>query len=86
MPKTTIKVTSRYQMVIPKELRKQMQLQPGDELIASVENGILSLCIKPQSYTQYLLGYSSKTWQEQTAQIYQRVERNSWNIDPPNHS
>jgi AbrB family looped-hinge helix DNA binding protein len=53
---SAIKVTSKFQMVIPKALREQLNIQPGDELMGSVEGQSLVLFRRPESYTRHLFG------------------------------
>lgn len=51
-----LRVSSKFQVVIPKGLRDQLALQPGDELVGSVEGNALVLYRRPASYTQHLFG------------------------------
>lgn len=41
--KTTIKVSSKYQIVIPKWVREQMHLKPGTELTVVAFDGTMHL-------------------------------------------
>ena len=51
-----LKISSKFQVVIPKGLREQLELQPGDELVGSVEGNALVLYRRPSSYARYLFG------------------------------
>jgi AbrB family looped-hinge helix DNA binding protein len=53
---TQLKVSSKFQVVIPKGLREQLALQPGDELVGRVEGGALVLLRRPESYARHLFG------------------------------
>jgi AbrB family looped-hinge helix DNA binding protein len=53
---TPLKVSSKFQVVIPKGLREQLDLKPGDELVGSVEGGALVLLRRPASYAKHLFG------------------------------
>lgn len=51
-----MKISSKFQLVIPKALREQLDLQPGDELVGAVEGQALKLYRRPASYAQHLYG------------------------------
>ncbi|MDB5096973.1 MAG: Antidote-toxin recognition MazE, bacterial antitoxin [Cyanobacteria bacterium RYN_339] len=53
---TPLKVSSKFQVVIPKGLREQLDLQPGDELVGRVEGGALVLLRRPDSFARHLFG------------------------------
>jgi AbrB family looped-hinge helix DNA binding protein len=53
---TALKVSSKFQVVIPKGLREKLELQPGDELVGSVEGSALVLYRRPESYARFLFG------------------------------
>lgn len=53
---TPIKISSKFQLVIPKGLREQLDLQPGDELVGMVEGQALKLFRRPASYARHLYG------------------------------
>lgn len=56
--KTTqsLKISSKFQVVIPKGLREQLDIQPGDELVGTVEGNAIVLVRRPKSYATYLFG------------------------------
>ncbi len=39
--KETVKVSKKYQVVIPERLRLEAGIRPGDRMVAIVRNGIL---------------------------------------------
>jgi AbrB family looped-hinge helix DNA binding protein len=53
---TPIKISSKFQLVIPKGLREQLDLQPGDELVGTVEGQAIKLFRRPASYARHLYG------------------------------
>jgi AbrB family looped-hinge helix DNA binding protein len=53
---TPIKISSKFQVVIPKALREQLDIQPGDELVGWIEGNALVLRRRPQNYTRTLFG------------------------------
>ncbi|HEY9724789.1 MAG TPA: AbrB/MazE/SpoVT family DNA-binding domain-containing protein [Oscillatoriaceae cyanobacterium] len=61
---TPLKISSKFQVVIPKGLRQQLHLQPGDELVGTVEGSALVLYRRPASYARHLFGRSKGHGQE----------------------
>ncbi|MFH1562125.1 MAG: AbrB/MazE/SpoVT family DNA-binding domain-containing protein [Nitrospirota bacterium] len=58
----TAKLSSKYQIVIPKKIRKKLNLNSGDELIMKVEDDKIIMRPKPKSYTEYMLGLGKEIW------------------------
>ena len=52
---TIVKVSSKYQIVIPQEIRKRMNLTPGQKLVVVEKEGIIHLI--PQESVQTLRGF-----------------------------
>ena len=76
--KTTIKISSKYQIVIPREARKNLNLKAGDKLIVKVNNEKIILYPQPKSYAKYSLGLGKETWRGVDATEYVRKERETW--------
>ncbi len=76
--KTTIKVSSKYQIVIPREARKNLNLKAGDKLIVKVNNEKIIIYPQPKSYAKYSLGLGKETWRGVDATEYVRKERETW--------
>lgn len=76
--KTTIKVSSKYQIVIPREARKNLNLKAGDKLIVKVNNEKIIIYPQPKSYAKYSLGLGKETWTGVDATEYVRKEREAW--------
>ncbi len=57
------KLSSKYQIVIPKKIRKKLSLNAGDELIMKVEDDKIIMRPKPKSYTEYMLGLGKEVWE-----------------------
>ena len=49
-------------MVIPKEVRKRLGLQAGDQLVVEVEKEKMVLRPRPKNCTNYMLGLGKKVW------------------------
>lgn len=73
-----IKVSGKYQIVIPKEIRKKFNLKSGDYLITQVDNEKIVLYPRPSSFTKYAQGLGKEVWQDTEATNYVKKERASW--------
>ena len=76
--KTMIKVSSKYQIVIPREARKKLNLKAGDKLIIKTNNEKIIIYPQPKSYAKYSLGLGKETWKGIDATEYVRKERETW--------
>jgi len=76
--KTTIKISSKYQIVIPREDRKKLNLKAGDKLIIKTNNEKIIIYPQPKSYAKYSLGLGKETWRGIDAAEYVRKERETW--------
>ena len=73
-----MKVSSRYQIVLPKGVREALGLRPGDRLLVALEGDRVVLRPKPPSYAQALRGLHREVWQGLNAQEYVEKEREGW--------
>jgi len=76
--KTMIKVSSKYQIVIPREVREKLNLKAGDKLIIKTNNEKIIIYPQPKSYTKYTLGLGKEIWEGIDATEYVRKEREAW--------
>jgi len=76
--KNKVKVSGKYQIVVPKDARKALKVQPGDYLLTAVEDGILLLRPQPRSYTKALRGLHKELWKDVDVENYLKQERKSW--------
>ncbi|MEW6095668.1 MAG: AbrB/MazE/SpoVT family DNA-binding domain-containing protein [bacterium] len=60
----TAKLSSKYQIVIPKRIRRELKLNSGDVLIMKVEDDKIIMRPKPKSYTEYMLGLGKEIWEK----------------------
>lgn len=74
----TVTVSSKYQIVIPKDIRKKLDLHPGDQLLVRLEDGQVVLRSRPQSYAKHLRGLHKEVWRDLDATEYVKRERESW--------
>jgi AbrB family looped-hinge helix DNA binding protein len=76
--KTMITVSSKYQIVIPREAREKLNLKTGDKLIIKANNEKIIIYPQPKSYAKYSLGLGKETWRGIDATEYVRKERETW--------
>ena len=75
---TTVKVSSRNQIVIPAEARRELGIEPGDQLLVSVREGMIFLLPKPENMASYLRGLHKEIWQDIDTEEYINQERDAW--------
>jgi len=76
--KTIITVSSKYQIVIPREAREKLDLKAGDKLIIKANNEKIIIYPQPKSYAKYSLGLGKKIWKGVDATKYVKKERQAW--------
>ena len=76
--KTMITVSSKYQIVIPREAREKLNLKAGDKLIIKADNEKIIIYPQPKSYAKYALGLGKEIWQDIDATEYVKKERETW--------
>ena len=73
-----VKVSSRYQIAVPKEARKQLHIESGDHLLVDIQDGLLILVPQPEDYTAHLAGLHKEIWEGVQADEYLQGERDAW--------
>lgn len=68
------KVSSKNQIVIPKEARQAMGVKGGDELLVVVKDDLTLIMPKPKRYAKSLYGLAKSTYPTE----YLKRERRSW--------
>jgi AbrB family looped-hinge helix DNA binding protein len=59
---TTVKVSSRNQIVVPRQAREQLKIKPGDRLIVDVQGSLIVLSPEPDDYVEYMAGLGREVW------------------------
>ena len=72
------KLSSKNQIVIPKEAREAMKVRGGDSLLVVVRRGVTVIMPKPKSYADALEGLGREIWEGIDPLEYVRQERASW--------
>lgn len=69
-----IKLSTKNQIVLPREAREAMKVKGGDSLLVVVKGGITLLMPKPKKYVEALLGSGKTIYPKE----YLKKERGSW--------
>jgi len=75
----SVKVSSRYQIAVPRIARELLNIQSGDRLLVDVQDGLLILLPQPQDYTAHLAGLHREVWGGLDTTAYLQEERDAWN-------
>lgn len=67
-------LSSKNQIVIPREAREALNLKPGDKVLVLVRGGNVLLLQKPKSYHKAIRGLGRGLYPKD----YLRKERESW--------
>lgn len=76
MVTVTAQVSAKYQVVIPKEVRNVLAIQPGGRLIFLVDGDVVYVRPEPTSYTETLRGLHGELWPDSESWLEQ--ERAAW--------
>ena len=76
--KTTVKVSSRYQIAVPRIAREQLEIEKGDRLLVDVQDGLLILVPCPEDYAERLAGLHREIWSGVDTVAYLHEEREAW--------
>jgi AbrB family looped-hinge helix DNA binding protein len=68
------KLSSKNQIVIPKEARQAMGVKGGDELLVIVKDDLMLVVRKPKRYVKVLRGLANDIYPSD----YLKRERRSW--------
>ena len=75
----SVKVSSRYQVVVPSIARERLNIQRGDRLLVDVQDGVLILIPQPKDYVAHLAGLHKEIWDGVDTTAYLQEEREGWN-------
>lgn len=74
----SVKVSSRYQIAVPRIARERLSIQCGDRLLVDVQDGLLILLPQVQDYTAHLAGLHRDVWAGLDTTAYLQEERDAW--------
>jgi AbrB family looped-hinge helix DNA binding protein len=70
----TVRLSSKNQIVLPKNAREAMHLKGKDELLVVVKGGVTVIMPKPEKYSATLSGSAKGIYKKD----YLKKERRSW--------
>ena len=76
MQAVVARMSTKYQVVIPKVVREALGLQPRNPLLFLVDGDTVILRPEPDSFTQSLRGLHQDLWPEPDSWLEE--ERSSW--------
>nr|VFK51139.1 MAG: looped-hinge helix DNA binding domain-containing protein, AbrB family [Candidatus Kentron sp. TUN]VFK51338.1 MAG: looped-hinge helix DNA binding domain-containing protein, AbrB family [Candidatus Kentron sp. TUN]VFK54459.1 MAG: looped-hinge helix DNA binding domain-containing protein, AbrB family [Candidatus Kentron sp. TUN] len=76
-----VTLSTKNQIVIPKEARDRLHLVPGKRLLIKVEKNAIIIVPEPDDYVNALAGLHKEVWEGNDTEAYLREERNSWDDD-----
>jgi AbrB family looped-hinge helix DNA binding protein len=77
-PKSTVKVSSRYQIAIPSSARAALEIEAGDRLLVDVQDGVIVLIPQPANYVGHMAGLYREIWEQVDTDQYLAEEREAW--------
>lgn len=77
MQPISAKVSTKYQIVIPKEVRETLDLHPRDTLLFLIDGDAVYMRPQPASFTATLRGLHRHVWPD-NADAWLDEERDAW--------
>jgi AbrB family looped-hinge helix DNA binding protein len=74
----SVKVSRRYQIAVPQQARKRLNIQSGDRLLVDIQDGLIMLMPQPKRYTEALAGLHQEIWKDVEVKSYINGERAAW--------
>ena len=68
--KIMIKVSKRNQITISAKLRQDLNINRGDRLLVDIQDGMILLIPKPESFTETMAGLHQEIWRGIDGQQY----------------
>jgi AbrB family looped-hinge helix DNA binding protein len=74
----SVKVSSRYQISVPRIARERLGIESGDRLLVDVQDGVLILIPQPRDYVSHMAGLHREIWMDVDTSGYLEEEREAW--------
>lgn len=75
---TTVTLSSKNQIVVPKEARGKLHIGPGDELLVLTKDDRVVLIPRPKDFASRMKGLHKDIWGDPDTDAYIEQERESW--------
>lgn len=73
-----VKVNAKYQITIPRSVRKKLNIKAGNNILIDVQDGVMVLIPEPKRYADYLQGLHGEIWKGVDVKKYLNREREAW--------
>lgn len=73
-----VKVSRKFQIAVPSEIRKKLGIRAGDTLLLDVQGEHATLIREPDDWAEKLIGLHRHVWEGIDVDEYLRHERASW--------
>ena len=75
---TTVTLSSKNQIVVPKEAREKLNIGPGQEMLVLVRENRIVLIPRPRDFVSRMAGLHKDVWADMDTDDYLEEERDSW--------
>ncbi len=75
---TKVTLSSKNQIVVPKEAREKLNIGPGQEMLVLVKENRIVLIPRPQDFVDRMAGLHKDVWTQVDTDSYLEEERDSW--------
>ena len=77
-----VKVSKKFQIAVPSEIRKKLGIRAGDTLIIDVQGEHAVLLREPEDWAEKFFGLHKEVWEGIDVDEYIREERAAWRESP----
>jgi AbrB family looped-hinge helix DNA binding protein len=74
----TATVSSKYQIVIPRQAREVLGIKAGDKVIFDYRDGVVVMLARPEDFAAFMRGLGSEAWKGVDSREYLRSVREPW--------
>lgn len=74
----TVTLSSKNQIVVPREARERLNIGPGNELLVLTKEDRVVLIPRPKDFVRRTSGLHREIWESLGAANYLKDERNTW--------
>jgi AbrB family looped-hinge helix DNA binding protein len=75
---TTVTLSSKNQIVVPKEAREKLRIGPGDKLLVLTKDDRVVLIPRSKNFVSRMKGLHKDIWGDLDTDAYIDQERESW--------
>ncbi|MBU1671954.1 MAG: AbrB/MazE/SpoVT family DNA-binding domain-containing protein [Actinobacteria bacterium] len=74
----TATVSSKYQVVIPRQARDALGIKAGDKVIFDYRDGVVVMLARPEDFASFMRGLGAEAWEGIDPREYLRSVREPW--------